>query len=125
MIDPNELMLGNWVELCENDGYKEFIQIELIGNNYIQGGNIEIECCDINPISITEEILLKSGFTVNHRIENVVCFDIDDRSAYLVDNKRLTFYFHGLEYRTKYLHEVQNIYYLITKKHLNVNLNDF
>lgn len=120
MINPNELMLGNWVL------YDKPIQIEGVTENAIIYNGIKaiiVRKDDINPIQLNKEILEKCGF---HEIENWFnnserCFsnDNDDKIIYYKESDQYLLV--GMHRYFNYLHELQNIYFLYRKEQLIVD----
>lgn len=125
MIQTNELMLGNYV--LHND---KPIKVEGITENRIMtfANKTGVRLLDfakpedINPIPITEEILEKCGFdkhadlSVNKKeyfsnLEDQKIVYYEESDCYLLVG--CTRYF-------KYLHELQNIYFLLNKEPLNI-----
>ena len=99
MIQPQELRIANYIE------YNGEI-IKLDGSLlccYIQN---ELEF-PFNPIPLTEEILLKFGFEIEWLLS-------DSKGYYvLINNKKI---------RIKFVHSLQNIYFYIEKKYIDICL---
>lgn len=124
MISTKELMLGNWVEYATGREEKPTIMAlvtTIFSGTVFLDGCLDVEEEGLCGIPITKELLKKCGFTVDHEIENTICFNIEDYYANLVDDT-LHLYIKRGNHEVKYLHELQNAYYLLTKKHLEVNL---
>ena len=121
-MNANELRIGNLVEYF---GIRELIaiknhKIKLI--NESEKGNFIIEWCPIDssslkPIPLTEEILLKLGYNKEgsfYRIKNSRLADA------LIHNDGIDINVHGVHLtHIKYLHELQNLYFALTKKELS------
>lgn len=134
MIKENELRVGNYIadyEEKENYFKIEQIRINSIGD-YVAVYRLGSICCQVNllePIPLTEEILLKCGF------ENEVD-DIDGKmyNIYFVTNTEyLIEYFYkekeyiftddmGLKIYINSIHQLQNLYYALTNEELQINL---
>ena len=135
-MKPQELRIGNkiWRPCC----YDEVVEIRdngIIGLDSLRG---IIPYSEIEPIPITEELLLKNGFKkgwngyfdyreCNDELsirfcENYtfieyanLCFNPEDVTE--------TNYGSGLEFpNTLHLHTLQNIWYLLTGKELEIKL---
>jgi len=143
MVDVKELRIGNWVSYLGNNTRTNSISV---GDN---GGYVStfrtgaITQNQIEPISLTEELLLKCGFEWDKaykafRSESfcpLICkndgtdyWRIDtskegyhqeyDNKLYLTSEKEYTVSDKPIEY----LHQLQNIYYALTGKELEVEL---
>ena len=80
----------------------------------------EFNLYDLSPIKLTEEILLKCGFEKNNRIdfgELKPCFTIFSFSLMIRHNSYYVDWIGG-NTEIKYLHELQNLYFALTKKEL-------
>ena len=122
MIHAHELMLGNWVRYkMEDDVISNPVKVELISNQCVDVTNGEnswdVNKGDLIGIPITEELLEKcgiyawflyytnkEGFKIYHSSSKwYIC--AGDTNIYV-----------------DFLHELQNAYYLLTKKQLKVCL---
>ena len=85
----------------------------------------------IEPIELTEELLVKIGFEKDGNNYSLVCGDIE--VGYYVDKfkqalhikvpREKRFYKNELRsYDVKYLHQLQNTYYCLTNKELEIEL---
>lgn len=120
MIKSNELRLGNYVKF--ND--KEVIVFTL-GERFIEYAyemDDEFIYCeayeDIEPIQLTEEILLKCGFRL---LENKTY--VHKRIAFFVILNENGFdlnFWQGSSF--KHLHQLQNLYFALTNEELQINL---
>ena len=120
MIKANELKIWNWVQ-C----YGNLIQI---GNIHPKGtivGDEPYSISELDPIPLTEEILLKCGFEQDG--------DNDYLQLYINDALNILWlgylsievngYFVALSEKEQlYLHQLQNIYFALTGEELEVNL---
>lgn len=132
MINTNELMLGNYCKI-KNDKLNNLMQVVgtsetevLLDYNENKGESFVVDCNDLVPILITEEILEKCGFykcdRLNDMPANYYSNDEGNKIGYHKESDKYLLI--GMYCEFKYLHELQNIYYLLTKKQLKVNLND-
>ena len=142
MIDAKELRIGNWIIF---KGYrKQIISIREwaaergiylidLGDTREEMG---IRTIDIHPIPLTTEILEKCGFKLcaNYSDNDYTVYYDNDVDLFLTLNWRdretgfnpqKPNYEGELEsfgIEIKYLHQLQNLYYALTQKELEVNL---
>ena len=114
-----------------------------VGQNYLYDGNI-IKLCGsflamylqndtdlyLYPIPITEEMLLKCGFEKRQQSDNFFYFGYGTNPItkdwmlclkYFQDENR--FFFLNGHHNIKYLHQLQNLYFTLTGKELDIDLN--
>lgn len=118
MIKANEIRIGNY--FFDADGNEKKI-------DYSDLVSLEITCLHFNPIPLTHEILERFGFEV----EVIEAPGIEIWNQY--SKGKLTISEHLDHYvfvitdngtvRLNYLHELQNFYYDLNKKELEINLN--
>lgn len=126
MIDLRELRLNNWVYSLEID---DFVQIASIDSEFVSLKDHVtwnyVYADMIDPIPLTEEILLKCGFetsqwdchsTFRKDICSDGCIVISLEHKY-VEIGDLT-----LDIEIKYLHQLQNLYFAISGKELKIEL---
>lgn len=113
-MEAKELRLGNFVKLIYGD--KPFNVVRAIDNDYISIDEITVDFTtedEIEPIEITKEWLLKFGFV--------------QRNNRYVFKHFLTFYLKNFAIqigtssvfvKIKYVHELQNLHFALTKKEL-------
>lgn len=121
MIRTDELMLGNWVNY--ETGRKEKptitgIVTTIFDNSIFLDGAIDLMQEDIFGIPITEELLEKCGF--EHKED---CIWIKERVVFhfFPGDMYIFFLCQRIE-NVEFLHELQNAYYMLTKKYLSVEL---
>ena len=115
MIQINELRIGNYIE----EGKVEKID-NSIDEIYYSGDRCYLSsyCNNINPISLTEEWLLKLGFELIgsfYRLKKSKLIQIilhDDG----LDVCNYNLYLHQI----KYVHQLQNLYFALTGAELTV-----
>ena len=133
MIDQTELRLGNFVyeeenKICQISCLYSKKKIEFEGHDYFDD-DYQIEFKDedgiylskvLNPIPINSDILLKCGFE-NDLItwSNGICWLTNDSSGTSVFVGTLSV---KLPYDIHYLHQLQNLYFSLTGKELEVKL---
>lgn len=116
MIHTNELMLGNFVKF---EGLPN--KVTLIGSNHVwlNGETVSHHYTGIYGIPITAELLEKCGMT-----KIALSAYKDSRVAVYVDliNEEYRISKEGNAIKVHFLHELQNAYFMLTKKHLEVKL---
>lgn len=123
MIDVKELRIGDYVYLFRSTTPSKITDIgysEIEDNRYEAGG-ISSESVfrtyveNLNPIPITEELLLKCGFE-KHQWGDTTSFyhPLIELNAH--------FCLKGVDYNipVKSLHQLQNIYFVLTGKELEI-----
>jgi hypothetical protein len=110
MIVSSELRIGNWVY----EGIKEPLQISLGNDDLWHTQNFD-------PIPLTPEILAKCGFkNGNNEVANCDLWNKYWLGDFELDNNGNDF-----DYETtsiKYVHQLQNLYFAIVQKELDVTL---
>ena len=129
-MKANELRIGNYVRYCDNNYQIQQIikrngKYALIFEYLYHGVWID----EVEKIEITEDVLLKCGFELiydGYYIKELYLIQ-DIRFDFLINKQN--FELSGLTYKgdtyyhnVRYLHELQNLYYAITKQELEVNL---
>jgi hypothetical protein len=142
-MKTNELRLGNWVvynnQIVKTTGlhYGMFECGCPDDNNWMCTGRIS----EVHPIELTEEILLKIGFKKERQLISNLFYldyetDVDNiiRVKYVIYPKAPSLLkittsqcgnyecFEFMKRGVKYLHELQNAYYCLTGKELNIEL---
>jgi len=107
-------------------GYKNLINHKELGTVEVVGFNEEIiqylhldtiyydEYSKFEAIPLTEEWLLKFGFTFSDMIYSFDGFEILDLK------QGLEFYNHDYPIKIKYVHQLQNLYYALTQTELTL-----
>lgn len=123
MIQPNELRIGNWV-LFPNV-FAEFDQRPIES-----GEEIDRHAHGLNPIPLTEEWLLKFGFEIstlsngvkfiylNYFLSLVICESCSGMHLVLsrYENGSLV----DFAVRVHYVHQLQNLFFALTGKELEL-----
>lgn len=141
-MKTNELRLGNYISV-DCIMYKEELKVTEVYPNGVfaktkysdddmpEIGFIKEE--DIEPIELTEEVLLKMGFEKDGNEWWIGGTDEDETTiSYSLENSVL-FMRHAFDeewknwgkiklYNIKYLHQLQNAYYLLTNQELEIEL---
>lgn len=125
-LKANELRLNN---LCyrTNKLTKEKILIELTASCILDiSANAEMSSFVYEPIPLTEEWLLKFGWVLDFENQNIKSFmhktlDIDKINCVISNN---FFYWNCWEntYFPKYVHQLQNLYFTLTNKELEIKM---
>lgn len=137
MIQANELRIGNLIKFSDcvytRNASSKNLQNELdngvdaIGISRIQ----EIRSYEvltngklytfnnIDPVPLTDEILIKCGFSKNENTYYHELFICNNGTLrILADNYRTT----GKDVKIKSLHQLQNLYFALTGKELDLNI---
>ena len=117
-MKSNELRVGNWVNYWGDN-----IKFDEIDLSDLFNPSIDIYETDLEPIELTEEILLKCGFEKREdgdynlfkysEVDIVICSDF---SSWKCDGINFSVNY------IKYLHQLQNLYFALTNKELEINL---
>lgn len=138
----NELMLGNWIIETEDGGEDRYIQIDHLTewgiiHYYNLGGYGDAGYMDsteleyLKPISLTSEILEKSGFKKSEKSNEWWNFWILPNNWYLCEALHTEpaagveegKFYHGDNYtEIKSLHHLQNYYFVTTGLKLEIKL---
>jgi hypothetical protein len=114
MIRPEDLRIGNWLQ--DQSGYFKVRAIEL-GVTFLD-----------EPIPLTEEILVKAGFKKEKYFAGgqdewagLTPWSLNGNWIFRGNssNLRLVGYFNT---SVQYLHDLQNLYYALTKQELTIDL---
>lgn len=119
MIQANELRIGNLV-LNKDQKPIKVNTILFSGINHWQdmGASGMDSCFDLNPIPLTEDILVKCGFndTIYEWTKGSIV--VKWSSRIVSSGLRQGLYVEGLDH-IQYLHQLQNLYYALTQTELN------
>lgn len=121
MIDVKELRIGNYVLPINDSGREAKIgTVFAINNNFVSvnGNNNPYDNHRIEPVLITENILSKCNFVKQERGDTVVYYNpLMELDAYFRLN-RVDYY----NIEVKYLHQLQNLFFDLTGKELEVSI---
>lgn len=135
MITANELRIGNLIDcfgICEviKIGQKN-IKISRETDTGLLLEKVPLNSLELKPIPITEEILMKCGFDKwnghkyfdkNVDLDCSIQIALERNIMYLCGNDACT-EGHCFELQNvKYLHQLQNLYFALTGKELEINL---
>ena len=126
-MDAKELRIGNWILDHEADPkktiYYQVEEIQRLSNNKALNQTLGVtyrkgSCwtCDVEPIPLTEEWLVKFGFdNLGAYGWGIGYFHIRFRNIhkfyFLLENRLV---------RIKYVHQLQNLYFALTNEELKI-----
>ena len=120
MIQANELRIGNYIsDIWSPNGFFKVTQLKKFSAVY--GKDFTALYDNLNPIPLTEEILLKAGFEKD--IESLFY-----RNSFIIakTKTRWAFYHNGLTggelARIDYIHELQNLIFALTGEEIKIEL---
>lgn len=121
MIQANELRIGNWVEDCSTGrmGVVSLISKEEVVLD-LKKSRVWLDFEDLKPIPITEEIILKCGFTIydpkykyfSHKDVPGILQLFDGVIEYSIDSNEVCW--------VNGLHQLQNLYHALTGQELKI-----
>lgn len=124
----SDFRIGNWVyEIIESrvvkiDGIEP--SHDEVWLNYANGSAQYIRyICNIQPILLSEGVLLKAGFVKDDFSTTYVRYSIGNFNI-INDTDKNTFICDGIKYTLvyiEYLHQLQNIFYYLIKKELEIS----
>jgi len=132
MIRAEDLMIGNWVDAAGD--YEKVMGIE---KSHFYTCSFKSTWAEINPIPLTEEILLKAGF---EWVEKDKCFFIEATDVeylffldtdYSEDNPNCGYMgvrdfdeggFVNFSWGIKYVHQLQNLFKALANEELKIEL---
>jgi hypothetical protein len=126
MIKSNDLRIGNWVYYTHTA--KCPMQVIGLRNNWVSLDFAEKREDEVNPIPLTEKLLerlkfkeyigtISSDLNLSVYIKNKFLIGLTDE-FWLLNQCDNNYYIRKI----KYVHELQNAYYVITGKELNIKL---
>lgn len=133
MIQANELRLNNYLHLDGaiyqiNEIYNRLQCVELKRKNQSNPNLNEYEECDLDcenlePIELTEKIILSCGFKERKSIFGYWIYEIEfQNTVFSVEevDLGLCYFYVGNTHvsQTRYVHELQNLYFAITGEEL-------
>lgn len=133
MIPVQDLCIGNWVYDGERTQFPMYVQT--IGEDYVylnfdsnEADLWESEPKDLFGIPLTEELMNNNGFHYNgvwwHKHEAGYALDVSVGLAYVQIEKWSDSRIHSrcTCHGVRFVHELQNLFWNITKQQLKVNL---
>ena len=132
MIHTNELMLGNWVEYAVGNGkrsipmqvtgiFSDTVYLNFEGN---EGDVFEEEEENLLGIPLTEELAKYIGFNESAEGKNRYWYEsVGGRVTLHFDTHSINLVgIYGMVQGIYYLHQLQNAYFMLTGKQLEVRL---
>jgi hypothetical protein len=125
-MKAEELRLGNLVSNMNPRHNDSILTIESIGDNHeVNVFYRKYLLSELEPIPLTQEWLLKFGFTAksiqhNFRIESDIDFQISSGQRVIQTNERSSFYLEGYGTKINYVHQLQNLYFALTGEELTL-----
>ena len=127
MIQANELRIGNYLQF----GDKTMRAGNLVNGEFWYVQDLDcvrtVNLSDIEPIPLTEKILSKCGFEKVNHINNYSFFSYNRKNGnknFICDiyenTTRINSY--SIGNHVQYLHQLQNLYFALTGKELEVEL---
>lgn len=137
-MEINELKIGNYVKFYDPiNGINIYKVYDIYDSGSVslndKGRLASCTVKDIEPIELTEEVLVKIGFKKKNDcyvLQNEYIFFVYYKDSFkqelLASAKRKGKYYYNTNelknYDIKYLHELQNAYYCLTGEELEVEL---
>ena len=129
MIKVNDLRIGNWLYYTHTA--KHPMQVIGVRNDWVSLDFAESREDEVNPIPLTEKLLKRLRFKnlgeESTRDTRILVFKKNefyiglDNGFWLLNHSNNSYYTFALR-RLKYVHELQNAYYAMTGKELNIKL---
>ena len=117
MIQANELRIGNWVYDTRTVGSR--VGLPVVLNEKVVKRILEYDVDYYEPIPLTPEILEKCGFEKIYESKIHSTYWINGLSYYYWHERNIQYAsFKGLELESKYLHQLQNLYFALTGEEL-------
>lgn len=119
-MDIKELRVGNKIQ--RHWRYDEIVEIRNNGIIGLDGFREPIPYSKIEPICITNELLLKNGFEQCVYFFTTIfieMYEVENGWHLHIDNERFET---ALSTTIKYVHQLQNAYYIATGKELEIKL---
>ena len=124
MIQAKDLRIGNWVMYDNKIFEVDTISMEFPTLNTIEFGIGVVKWDKLNPIPLTEELLIKCGFKKINHIHGYSFWAMGIKGG----RPKIDIYESRTEYmgysvkHVQYLHQIQNLYFTLTGKELEINL---
>lgn len=120
MINSNEVRRGNLVKYDDRIFEIDSIAEVFPTLNTSEFGIGVVDWNNIEPIPLTEDILLKCGFKKEKNLNGLERYDFDEYAVYLWEGGSLHFIYDNTEFPhitdMNYLHELQNFFSSIRKE---------
>ena len=114
IIKENELRLGNWIE-GRSHYKKDFVTFQVYKETFF---DIESTYGEFKPIQLTEEWLIKFGFELDEHSDTYNLCNSEYNEMCIEGYLQLEMNVMGVNVRVKYVHELQNLFFVLNKKEL-------
>lgn len=124
MIPTFDLRIGNWITvaevICQVTGVSET-------KVHFRGNKTAFKPEELHPIPITHEILERAGFKKKERTDLYDKIPIEGFTYHFYANKIMVFHggdnmlSHWLNTRIAFLHQLQNFYYCLTGREIQIS----
>lgn len=126
-MKANELRLGNWVNVQPHAKYAQIIEIKSVrpdNRDFVRISSpyldtqFSVEISQVEPIPLTEEILIKAGFKEEYDgwVFGKTIFITKDDDGWHVGN--FGFFINSIQY----LHDLQNLIFALTGEEIKIDL---
>jgi hypothetical protein len=126
-MEANELRVGNWI--INPFGGKGTVESIHLDSVKLKESNSFVPLVHCKPIQLTDEILLKCGFKKGDEyylspsdystegFVDMMCFNLKE-CEFIIDMSQYS----GYSVSIKHLHQLQNLYFALTGKELQITL---
>ncbi len=127
-MKANELRLGNWVESVYTD---HIFKLTSIDEGRVCTDESSLNINHVCGIPLTPEILKKAGFDkqqstvgMNDSFDYTIGFNhvTCNHLLMLHSNRCGEFFYQNIRHEIKYVHQLQNLYFVLTESELTINL---
>lgn len=125
-ISVIELRIRNWIDDF-GDGYGQVLAID--SDHYVltTANDVPQPVATFKPIPISEELLIKAGFEktteFTYSSGSEVEFNVYKKGDLTYNSIQDAWWLRGvMDHYPKYLHQLQNLYFALTGKELNIEL---
>lgn len=124
MIKSNELRLGNWI----SDDVGQKVKVSIIRSHTIHydlnglKNNLFINVDNLIPILISDQILLQCGFVKANDVYGGYLSPLINEKCRFRVRDDFTWHSGFGDVELKYLHQLQNLYFLLSKEELVIKL---
>ena len=123
MIQAKDLRIGNWVMYDNKIFEVDTISMEFPTLNTIEFGIGVVKWDKLNPIPLTEELLIKCGFKKINHIHGYSfwAMGIKGGRPKIDIYENYTLYMGYMVNHIKYLHQLQNLIFALSGEELEIN----
>jgi len=130
MIPATALRIGNIVHAKDLDGNLKYIRVEEIKRKngvyvFIDQDGIGYLEKAVKGVELNAEILEKAGFINEYTVEYRIAVDLPNveftGSLQVLDNNKV-FWIKNFKIQAQYLHQLQNLYWILTGEELKIEL---